>query len=206
MDLALGLKPSPWPQNRRWRRQGFTLLEVLAAVAILAIWYVVIASVATDGLRKQGISVRSMEASAIASRIIAEIEAKTLDGSAPEHLDEESEEGDFRVRVLVLPFDFTGAGDARPASEPGAEPDLQTLLKTEMSGFTPHLVSIQVNVSWEEGHTRRDVNRTLFAFNIENARKVYPDKEDQEAEEGEEGEEGSESDEFSEEDGEENFR
>jgi hypothetical protein len=144
-----------------------------------------------------------MEASAIASRIIAEIEAKTLDGTAPEQIDEESEEGDFTVRVLVLPFDFTGSDDARPASGPGAEPDLQTLLKTEMSGFTLHLVSIHVNVSWEEGHSRRDVNRSSFAFNLENARKVYPDKEDQEAEEGEE---TSELDELNEEDEEEDFR
>ena len=36
------------------RSRGFTLLEVLAAVAILAIWYMVMASIATQGLRAEG--------------------------------------------------------------------------------------------------------------------------------------------------------
>jgi prepilin-type N-terminal cleavage/methylation domain-containing protein len=188
MTLALRPKPSPRPKNCKRRLQGFTLLEVLAAVAILAIWYVVIAAVATDGLRKQGISIRSMEASEIASRIISEIEATTLDGSAPEHLDEESEEGNFSVRVLVLPFDFAGSEDADPVSEPGTDPDLKTLLKTEMPGFTRHMVSIHVNVSWPEGQARRAVNRTSFAFNLETARKIYPKKEDPESEETSEAE------------------
>ncbi len=185
MAIALALQRHipPGPQDSKRQLLGFTLLEVLAAVTILAIWYVVIAAVATDGLRKQGISLRSMEASEIASRILAEIEATTLDGSAPEHADEESEEGDFRVRVLVLPFGFTGSEDANPVSEPGTDPDLQTLLKTEMSGFSRHLVSIHVNVSWEEGQARRAVSRTSFAFNLENAKKIYPDKEEEESEE-----------------------
>lgn len=196
MAMARVLRPRipPCPRDSKRQLRGFTLLEVLAAVTILAIWYVVIAAVATNGLRTQGISLRLMEASEIAGRIMTEIEATTLNGGAPEHLDEESEEGDFAVRVLVLPFDFTGSEDANPVSEPGTDPDLQTLLKTEMSGFSRHLVSIHVNVSWEEGQARRAVNRTSFAFNLENARKIYPNKEDQESEEASEAEDEEEED------------
>ena len=93
-------------RNPARHASGFTLLEVLAAVAILAIWYVVIAAMATDGLRKQGLSLRLMEASGIANRYMAEIEASTLDGTVPPLRDEETEEGDFLVHIFIVPFGF----------------------------------------------------------------------------------------------------
>jgi hypothetical protein len=163
------------------------MLEVLAAVAILAIWYVVIAAMATDGLRKQGISNRLIEASEIASRVITEIETTTLEGIAPAIGDEETEEGDFLVRVLIVPFGFGVPGPNAPSPGPSSgsqsSPGLQQLLKTEMPGMATHLVSINVRVSWEEGMALRNVNRTSFAFNLAEATKVYLSEEAREAEE-----------------------
>ena len=173
--------------HREPRRAGFTLLEVLAAVAILAIWYVVIAAMATDGLRKQGISSRLIEASEIANRVVAEIEASAASGSAPEIQDEATEEGDFRVHVFVSPMGF-GVEDIDPedaSTELGAQgsPDLRKLLKVEMPGMSRHLRAVQVRVAWDEGAAVRKVRRSTYTFDLESAQKVYQSKEAREAEE-----------------------
>lgn len=183
--------------NPARRASGFTLLEVLAAVAILAMWYVVIAAMATDGLRKQGLSLRLMEASGIASRYMAEIEASTLDGSVPPLRDEETEEGDFIVHIFIVPFGFgvTNNQTVDPGRVGGKQgsPDLKTLLKSKMPGMNRHLVSINVKVSWEEGQDQRSVRRTSYAFNLAEARNAYQSKDAKEAAEAEK-EEASEED------------
>ena len=51
---------------------GFTLLEVLAAVAILGIWFVVLASVGIQGLRAEGTNERRIRASLLADTILSE--------------------------------------------------------------------------------------------------------------------------------------
>ena len=170
------------------RLEAFSLLEVLAAVAILAIWYVVIAAMATDGLRKQGISNRLLEASEIAGQLITEIEATTVQGIAPELRDDESEEGEFFIRVLVVPFGF---GMSEPIGDNGgggseSAPGMQQLLTTAMPGMSQHLVSINVSVSWEEGPDVRTVHRTSYAFDLSSAQEVYQSEEAKEAEESEE--------------------
>lgn len=189
-----GHSPDPNPGRRAG---GFTLLEVLAAVTILAIWYVVIAAMATDGLRKQGLSLRLMEASEIANRYMAEIETSTLDGTVPPLRDEEIEEGDFLVQILIVPFGFGVTVDE--TVDPGrvgggrSSPDLKALLKSRMPGMNRHLVSISVNVAWEEGPAQRSVRRTSYAFNLAEARNVYQSKDAKEAAEAER-EEASEED------------
>ena len=165
------------------RLEAFSLLEVLAAVAILAIWYVVIAAMATDGLRKQGISNRLLEASEIAGRLITEIEATAVQGIAPELRDEETQEGDFFIRVLVVPFGF---GMSEPIRNEGvgsskSAPGMQQLLTTAMPGMSAHLVSINVSVSWEEAADLRTINRTSYAFDLASAKEVYESEEAKEA-------------------------
>ena len=153
---------------------AFTLLEVLAAVAILAIWYVVIAAMATEGLRRQGVSNRLLEASEIASRVMAEIEATTLNGSAPESRDEETEEGIFLVHVFIAPFGFGDSAEADgPGSQEGGGTGLEQLIKAEMPGISRNLMAINVRVAWEEGSAVRAVKRRTYAFDLESAVKVY---------------------------------
>ena len=197
MPLRLRKETHTSDRNPARDASGFTLLEVLAAVAILAIWYVVIAAMATDGLRKQGLSLRLMEASGIANRYMAEIEASTLDGTVPPLRDEETEEGDFLVHIFIVPFGFGVTVDkavdpGRVGGKPGS-PDLKTLLKSEMPGINRHLVSINVRVSWEEGPDERSVRRSSYAFNLAEARNVYQSKDAKEAAEAEK-EEASEED------------
>jgi hypothetical protein len=176
------------------------LLEVLAAVAILGIWYVVIAAMAADGLRHQGESRRRLEAGLLADQFLAEVEASTIDGSAPEGGEEEIEEGDYTIRVFITPFVFGNPGaqaamqkslQAALRQSAGRESenseisppsrDMQTLLATEMPGITHNLRAIHVNVSWDEVMTRRSIARTSYAFDLVSARKAYESPEGEEA-------------------------
>ncbi|HXV36929.1 MAG TPA: prepilin-type N-terminal cleavage/methylation domain-containing protein [Myxococcota bacterium] len=64
--------------------RGFTLLEVLAAVSILAILYTTLSTVAMRGLRSEGESQRMLEASLIADWQLSEFEADLEAGLIPE--------------------------------------------------------------------------------------------------------------------------
>ena len=75
------------------KKRGFTLLEVLAAVAILSIWFIVLMGSAIQGLRAEGVSKRRLEAAMIADRKLSELEAASLGGTVPEATDDVSEEG-----------------------------------------------------------------------------------------------------------------
>ena len=59
------------PRSGR-RLQAFTMLEVLAAVSVLAIVYLVLANVAIEGLRAEGESMRRLEASLIADELLSD--------------------------------------------------------------------------------------------------------------------------------------
>ena len=76
-----------------------------------------------------------------------------------------------------------------------------------MPGFVRHIVTINVSVSWEEGHSTEFVRRTTYAFNQINAAEAYQSQEAQDAAEEEERrkEEGDEDDFDDEDDEEEGF-
>ena len=175
-----------YPRNQA----AFTLLEVLAAVTILAIWYVVIAAMATDGLRKEGMSNRLLEASEIANRVMAEILTTTLNGSAPESRDEETEEGIFLVHVFIVPFGFgtdsPEEGNRVAQTGDGQAASLEQLVTAQMPGMSRHLVAINVRVAWEEGPAVKSVKRRTYAFNLEAARGAYQSQEAKDAGENEE--------------------
>ena len=63
---------------------GFTLIEVLGAVAVLAILYTVLASVAIQALRAEGESRRRMEASLLIGEHMAALEAAIALGGVPD--------------------------------------------------------------------------------------------------------------------------
>ena len=142
------------PRRPQIARGGFSLLEVLAAVAVLGIWFVVLASVAVQGLRAEGSNERRIRASLAADAVLAEIETKLGRGELPE--DQESERGDFQVSVISIPIVQAELGPS-DASVVG-------LLTSELAALNDVLFSIEIRVTWVEGAHEESVTRTTYAW------------------------------------------
>ena len=144
--------------NRRSpSRSAFTLLEVLAAVAILGILYVVLADVAIQGLRSEGRSRRRMEASLLADLALSEIEIEIETGALPElgHL-AEREQDIFRVNREDRPYRI-------PLLDESAEVESGTGSPPE-GGILASLREIELTVTWLEGMDELKVVRTTYIF------------------------------------------
>jgi prepilin-type N-terminal cleavage/methylation domain-containing protein len=132
-------------------RVGFTLLEVLAAVAVLGILYVVLADVAIQGLRAEGRSRLRLEASLVADRRLSDLEIAIEAGGVPEFGATEDEEDLFRVATEVRPF-------AIPLP-PGIDAD-----RAAPGEALASLREIELTVTWLEGEDEQSVRRTTYAF------------------------------------------
>jgi prepilin-type N-terminal cleavage/methylation domain-containing protein len=162
--------------DRRRSSSGFTLLEVLAAVAILGIWYVILAAVAIQGLRAQGESYRRLEASFLADEAIADLEAGLTSGRAPKEDTQEYERDDYSIKIEVLPYALdvpeleASTGDSRSEPLELAGAGVTNLLGgAGASGESP-LRSVHVEVTWPEGNDERSVIRETYAFDLESVR------------------------------------
>jgi prepilin-type N-terminal cleavage/methylation domain-containing protein len=147
------------------RRAGFTLLEVLAAVALLGILYSVLARVAIEGLRAEGESERRLDA-------VLRVEAQlyetffAADGSfaVPPVGHEEIEDGEFLLIRDVTPF--------VPPPEWGVDDEERpqpVLLAPPAAGAQPVVRSVQVSLVWQEGAEQRRVSRRIYAVDFEQA-------------------------------------
>lgn len=154
-------------------------------MVILSIWYIVIANAAVRGLGREGESLRLMEAALLADNVLAEIEATTVDGTAPEHMQDTREEPPYTVYIRVAGFAGGGLRAFAPASPPENDPDapppdLQGLIGKEMPGLSQHLRTIEVKVNWKESGRNRQVVRTTYAFDIAKAvESLYPEGEEE---------------------------
>ena len=184
--------------------RGFTLLEVLGAVAILGIWYFILAALATDGLMHEGQNLRRLRAGIIADRVLAELEAINLDGSVPEPMNEieraEGEEDEIyeiqkEVSVFTLHFGAAKAPGERADRDPSAPvPALPALIGEEIPGFARHIHRVDVTVSWSEGfETPEEVHRTTYLFDLAKAAEAYESEETADDEDNEDGEDETES-------------
>ena len=163
-DRSTDREPGP-------RQKGFTLLEVLGAVAILGLWYVVLASLAMSGLRAEGESSRRLQASLLADEIISGFEAQMMTGSAPPLADDESERGDFQVRIEVSPFELPPTlAPTEAAAGPNRRRGATQSLLTSGPQSPSILRTIRVAVAWQEGFEERSVTRTTYGFDLEAAR------------------------------------
>ena len=144
--------------RRRPSLSGFTLLEVLAAVAILGILYVVLADVAIQGLRAEGRSRRRMEASLRADHALSNLELEIDAGTVPEFGLTETEEDPFRIATEVRPFTLPLPSDADAAGgDAGTVPT---------NGPLASLREIELTVTWFEGTDEAQVVRTTYAFDL----------------------------------------
>ena len=148
---------------------GFTLFEVLGAVALLAIVYITLATAAMRGLRSEGISQRIFKASLIADWELGEFETKLRQGLIPElGFTEGSEEEGFVVSWEVTPLEppFPIAGSKLETED---ENPLAAAIFTPSSNGEPAFVQIQLTVSWFEGAQEHSVTRTTVAVDQEAA-------------------------------------
>ncbi len=155
----------------RLPRAGFTLLEVMAAVAVLGLVYVVVARVAIQGLLIEGDASRMLRASLLADRALADLELEMAGGAAPRVGETETQEEDFTVVVEVRPFDVGGILPEEAEVDPHSAfpPSTLQLLSPTARGNVPTLLSIVARVSWVEGVSEREVTRTSFVFDAEAA-------------------------------------
>jgi prepilin-type N-terminal cleavage/methylation domain-containing protein len=141
---------------------AFTLLEVMAAVAVVAIVFSTLARVASEGLRSQGISKRRLEASLLVDAQLAEIEVQFASGIAPEIGESESEEDPFSISVSVTSFDIESA---IPASGFGdTDPATQATLAGVLGDEVSPVRAIEISVTWLEGLDEYSVIRNTFGI------------------------------------------
>ena len=139
-------------------RAGFTLIEVLAAVALLGILYSVLARVAIEGLRAEGESERRLEASLLADELVGGL----VGPAVPPVGRSETIQGNFTIAIDVTPFQLPtqwGAGifeDTKPL-----------LLAAARDGGVQALRSVQITISWLEAASERHVSRTTYLLDFQ---------------------------------------
>jgi len=157
---------------------GFTLFEVLGAVAILAILYTTLSTVAIRGLRSEGESRRMLEASLLADWELIGFELDYLEkGEAPVIGITDNEEQDgFTVTWEVTPFQtqiFKTASE-KERERDATNPDAQTV-PVGQAGPTdtvdPPFLRVELRVSWFEAGNERSVTRTIYAVDEDAAAK-----------------------------------
>lgn len=140
--------------------RGFTLLEVLGAVAVLALVYVVLAGAAIQGLRAEGDAGRRLRASELADRELASVEETLALGTAPPPGVTTASEDEFEVETTVAPFaPPPELAAALAESEPGAA----SLFEPTRPGDPGAVRSIEVRVRWDDGSGPREVVRATWA-------------------------------------------
>jgi prepilin-type N-terminal cleavage/methylation domain-containing protein len=164
------------------RRRGFTLLEVLAAIAVLAVVYTVLATSAMQGLANEGETYRRLRASLIADRELAAIEASLLQ-QPPDLGVTEREEGDYAIAIETRAFDLgafaVAAQEGVRTTKPGGGETRTNdaafqLLTAPRDQSAPPLVEIQIAVRWIEGNDEQMVTRTTFASDARVVGPVVP--------------------------------
>ena len=140
--------------------RGLTLLEVLAAVALLGLFYTLLAKAATQGFIAEGETRRRFEASLLADQTLAELETLLASGEPLDGVGGETEAGIYRIEVDVSPF---------PMPEGFAELELEadgvpSLFPAADDPTPAPLSQIEVTVSWSGSLGIRAVRRVTLAL------------------------------------------
>ncbi len=156
------------------RTGGFTLLEVLAAVAIMALVFTQLAAGGMQGLALEGDADRRLRASLIADRLLADIEARILQDEVPTPGHSESEEDEFFVTVDVGAFDVAlplqpepppGRRDTRRRADRSRDPVPSLFSDGRPAPGTPSPIrSVEIRVAWEEAGDLRRVQRAIYVL------------------------------------------
>ncbi len=166
------LRRNPAHRLRRGAH-GLTLIEVLAAVALLGLVYTALASKATQGVMSENDSLRRFHASLLADQALAAIETTAAMQETPElgMREEESEDGIYRVSVEVSPWDVP----LPPKPEGSPERNPKTVNILEGSGPNAGAVlQVSVRVSWDDLFGERSVERMTFVLDNARIRELAP--------------------------------
>ena len=179
--------------------RGFTLIEVLGAVALLAILYTTLSTIAIRGLRSEGESRRMLEASLLADWKLSEFELELETGAAVDiGFTEDEEQDGFTVTWDVTPletpiFENLSANqkDTNPWDQVSQIAQAQAGQIGTPGGAAAPFLQLELKISWFEAGNERSVTRTIFAvdedaaaeFATASAKKRGADESDREREE-----------------------
>ncbi|NRA98164.1 MAG: type II secretion system protein [Planctomycetes bacterium] len=143
--------------------RGFTLLEVLAAVAFVGLVFTALSRSATVGIISEGDNRRRMEAAALADAEMTQIELGLQSSGVPEDGLSEREVDDFLIVTEVAPW--TPSLELTTAIEEISPEGIQFF-----GGGQPDRVSpvreIRVRVEWFDGVDDRFIERVTLAVGM----------------------------------------
>lgn len=155
-------------QSHRVRAGGFSLIEVLAAVAVLAFVYIALSEYAMRGLGAEGEAQRRLHATTLADAKLAELEAQLLLDTPPAIGTQESDEDEFHIVIEVRAFSLelpVWAPKADAGNSPAATTaDGPSFLRADEGDDAPPLRQIRVRIEWPEGRALQTVSRTTLFF------------------------------------------
>ena len=142
---------------------AFTLLEVMAAVALLGIVYTTLATAAMQGLRAEGVARRRMEASLLIDQYLADLERDLGAGVVPPVGTSEEELDAFLIVMEVRPFEPPPEflDEAYPAEDAPS-----SFLAPADVGAAPVVITIDLTVFWVEGTGEASLRRTTFGYDL----------------------------------------
>ena len=144
---------------KRRAERALTLLEVLAAVAILGIVYAYLAKAASQGILTSGESRWRLEASLMADQELADLEREMRGGLPLEPGERERKEGDFTVIRSIEVWNLP------PELLPPPDPDAAGTSLLSGSETAPRaLRRVRVRVRWYDGIHDQSIERVTFAY------------------------------------------
>jgi prepilin-type N-terminal cleavage/methylation domain-containing protein len=149
---------------------GFTLLEVLAAVAVIGVAFTSLAAWNIDGLRAESRAQSRLQASLVADQALADFESELAAGTTPPIGRLERELDGYAVRLeiesleLALEDPPTTPGAPRIQGEEAAGP---TLIAPPGSRRDTPLRLVRITVGFGDEGARDSVVRETFAFDAE---------------------------------------
>ena len=154
------------PGTLRRRQRGLTLLEVLAAVALMGLVYTALASKATQGVMSESDSLRRFQASLIADEKLAEIEIGGALRLSPELglTEGTTKDGIFLVSVEVTPWSVPVPDE--PETTPAPAGNVVDILSG--SAQEPGaLLEVRVRVAWRGAVGERSIERVTYVLDYE---------------------------------------
>jgi len=154
------------PTAVRCRQRGLTLLEVLAAVALMGLVYTALASKATQGVMSESDSLRRFHASLIADEKLAEMEIGGAMRLTPELglTEGATEDGIFLVSVEVTPWSVPVPEPPETSAAPaGNAEDLLSGSEREPGA----LLQVRVRVAWRGAVGERSIERVTYVLDYE---------------------------------------